>query len=192
MQNQPLVRFKELLGEAERLGIRPHNAFALATAGNDRQPVVRMLLLKEVDDRGLVFYTNLASRKGRQLAENPCASACFWWEALKRQVRFEGLIELVDDRQADEYFASRPRGSQLGAWASRQSSEIASREELLAEFGSIEAKYKDAPVPRPPHWSGYRLLPERIEFWKEEPNRLHQRELYTRGNEGWKLTLLAP
>jgi pyridoxamine 5'-phosphate oxidase len=192
MQKQPLLRFKELLAEAERLGIYPHNAFALATAGTDRQPSVRMLLLKEVDDRGLVFYTNLASRKARELTANPRASACFWWEPLKRQVRFEGRVELVSEQQADEYFASRPRGSQLGAWASRQSSAIRSREELLAEFASVEAKYKDAAVPRPAHWSGYRLVPERIEFWKEAPNRLHQRKLYTRDGEGWKLTLLAP
>jgi pyridoxamine 5'-phosphate oxidase len=192
MQHQPLLQFKELLSQAERAGARPHNAFALATAGSDGQPAVRMLLLKEVDDRGLVFYTNLGSRKARQLGDNPRAAACFWWQALQRQVRFEGRVEAISESQADEYFASRPRGSQLGAWASRQSSAISAREELLAAFASMEAKYKDAPVPRPPFWSGYRLVPELIEFWKEEPDRLHQRQLYTRDAGGWQLALLAP
>lgn len=192
MNSDPIARFSELLAQAAELGIVPHNAAAFATTGKDLQPTVRMLLLKDVDDRGLVFYTNLESRKGRQLNENPRGSACFWWAELRQQVRFEGSVEVVSEREADEYFASRPRGSQIGAWSSRQSTVLSSREELMASAASFAAKYKDRNVPRPPHWSGYRLIPARIEFWREEPDRLHQRELYTRENAGWTITLLAP
>lgn len=192
MTNDPISRFKELLAQAEQSGLSPHNAAALATAGKDLEPTVRMVLLKDVDDRGFVFYTNLESRKARQLADNPRASLCFWWPKLKRQVRIEGGIELVSNQEADEYFASRPRGSQIGAWASHQSSELSSREELLAAVALLTEKYKDRAVPRPPRWSGYRLAPERIEFWKEQPDRLHERELYIRQPVGWKITLLAP
>jgi pyridoxamine 5'-phosphate oxidase len=192
MTNDPIARFKELLAQAEQSGLSPHNAAALATAGKDPEPTVRMVLLKDVDDRGFVFYTNLESRKARQLAENPRASLCFWWPQLKRQVRVEGVIQLASDREADEYFASRPRGSQIGAWASHQSSELSSREELLAAVALLTEKYKDRAIPRPPRWSGYRLAPERIEFWKEQPDRLHERELYIRQPVGWKITLLAP
>jgi pyridoxamine 5'-phosphate oxidase len=192
MNNQPIVRFKEWLAQAEQLGIQTYNAAAVATAGDDLQPTVRMLLLKEIDERGFVFYTNLNSRKARQLRDNPRASACFWWAQMQRQVRVEGRIEIVNDREADEYFASRPRGSQISAWASHQSSELSSRDELLAAVTLFSAKYKDQPVPRPPHWSGYRLVPERIEFWKEQADRLHEREVYSLQPNGWKLTLLAP
>jgi pyridoxamine 5'-phosphate oxidase len=192
MNSDPILRFKELLAQAAQLGIVPYNAAAFATTGKDLQPTVRMLLLKDVDDRGLVFYTNLESRKGRQMNDNPRASACFWWPQLRQQVRFEGAVELVSERQSDEYFASRPLGSQIGAWASRQSSELSSREELIAAAASFAAKYKDQTVPRPPYWSGYRLLAERIEFWREQPDRLHDRELYTRQADGWRIRLLAP
>jgi pyridoxamine 5'-phosphate oxidase len=192
MSNNPITRFKELLADAEQLGIQTCNAAAFATGGDDLQPTVRMLLLKHVDERGFVFYTNLNSRKARQLTDNPRASACFWWVQLKRQVRVEGRIELVSDREADEYFASRPRGSQIGAWASQQSSELSSRDELLAALNTLAAKYQGQPVPRPPYWSGYRLVPERIEFWREQPDRLHEREVYTRQPNGWKVGLLAP
>ena len=192
MTSDPIARFKELLVQAEQLGIQPHNAAALATAGADRQPTVRMVLLKDVDDAGFVFYTNLESRKARQLAETPNASVCFWWAQLKRQVRVEGRTELVSDREADQYFATRPRGSQIGAWVSHQSSEITSRDDLVDAAQRLAAKYDSQAVPRPPFWSGYRLLPQRIEFWKEQPDRLHDRELYTRQADGWKLTLLAP
>ena len=192
MNSDPIARFKRLLTQAEQLGIQLHNAAALATTGDDRQPTVRMVLVKHVDERGLVFYTNLESRKARQLSDNPLAAACFWWAQLKRQVRIEGRVELVSDREADEYFASRPRGSQISAWASRQSSELSSRDELFAAVAALTAKHEGQTVPRPPDWSGYRLVPERIEFWKEQPERLHERELYTRQEDGWKITLLAP
>jgi len=192
MSDNPIQRFKELLAQAEKLGIELHNAFALATAGIELDTTVRMVLLKEIDARGLVFYTNLQSLKANQMTENPRASACFWWPQLKRQVRFEGRVELVSDQEADEYFASRPRGSQIGAWASPQSRELTSRQELLDAVEAMTEKFKDQPVPRPPYWSGYRLVPERIEYWKEQPNRLHEREVYTRQTDGWKFTLLAP
>jgi pyridoxamine 5'-phosphate oxidase len=192
MTSDPIARFKELLVQAEQLGIQPHNAAALATAGDDRQAAVRMVLLKDVDDAGFVFYTNLESRKAHQLAESPHASLCFWWAQLKRQVRVEGRTELVSDSEADQYFATRPRGSQIGAWVSHQSSEITSRDDLVDAAQQLAAKYDGQPVPRPPFWSGYRLVPQRLEFWKEQPDRLHDRELYTRQADGWKLTLLAP
>ncbi len=192
MSNDPIARFKELLAQAGQLGVEPHNAGALATAGNDRQPTARMGLLKDVDGAGCVFYTNLQSPKARQLTDNPRASLCFWWAQLKRQVRIDGRIELVSDREANEYFASRPRGSQIGAWASQQSSELASREELMTAVATLTAKYQGQSLPRPPNWSGYRLVPDRIEFWKDQPDRLHERELYTREGSGWKVTLLAP
>lgn len=192
MSNDPIARFKELLVQAEQAGLPPHNAAALATAGDDRQPTARMVLLKDVDEAGFVFYTNLESRKARQLADNPRASLCFWWPQLKRQVRVEGRIELVSDRDADDYFADRPRGSQIGAWASQQSSKLSSRADLIAAVELLTTKYQDQPVPRPPYWSGYRLVPDRIEFWKDQPDRLHERELYTREKNGWTITLLAP
>ena len=192
MNSDPILRFRELLAQAAQLGIVPYNAAAFATTDKDLRPTVRMLLLKDVDDRGLVFYTNLESRKGRQMDGNPRASACFWWPQLRQQVRFEGAVELVSERESDEYFASRPRGSQIGAWASRQSSELPSREELIAAAVSFAGKYKDRTVSRPPYWSGYRLLVERIEFWREQPDRLHDRELYTRQADGWIIRLLAP
>ena len=192
MTNDPIARFKSLLAQAQHLGVELHNAAALATAGADGQPSARMVLLKHVDAAGFVFYTNLESRKGRQLVENPRASLCFWWPLLKRQVRIEGRAQLVDNGEADEYFASRPRGSQISAWASHQSGKLNSREELLSAVHALAAKYRDQPLPRPPFWSGYRLVPDRIEFWKEQPDRLHERELYTRNGIGWKTTLLAP
>ena len=192
MDNDPIIRFKEMLTRVEEMGIQPHNAAAFASTGTDLQPSVRMLLLKAVDHRGFVFYTHMNSRKSRQLTDNPRAAVCFWWPQLQQQVRIEGRVELVSDREADDYFAGRPRGSQIGAWASNQSSELSSREELVSTLAELTAQYRDKAVPRPPHWSGYRLIPERIEFWKEQPFRLHERELYTRQAAGWKVSLLAP
>lgn len=190
--DDPIIRFRKLLAQAEALGIQLHNAFALATAGKDLQPTVRMLLLKDVDDRGFVFYTNTQSRKASQINENPRASICFWWPQLQQQVRVEGRLESVSAAEADAYFATRPRGSQIAAWASNQSREISSRDELMAAVAALSAKYKEQPVPRPLHWSGYRLVPERIEFWADRPDRLHERWVYTWEGDGWKVVLLAP
>lgn len=188
----PIERFQALLAQAQQLGLVPHNAAALATSGNDGQPNVRMVLLKGVDDAGFVFYTNLESPKAEQLRENPRASLCFWWAQLKQQVRVEGKTELVGDHEADEYFASRPRGSQIGAWASHQSHELSSRAELITAVEQFTGKFAGQSVPRPPLWSGYRIVPDRIEFWTEQPDRLHDRELYTRQAGAWKITLLSP
>ena len=190
--DEPIIRFRELLARAEGVGIPLPNAAAFATAGKDLQPTVRMLLLKDVDDRGFVFYTNMRSPKAAQINENRRASICFWWPQLQQQVRVEGRLESVGDAEADAYFATRPRGSQIAAWASNQSRELSSRDELMSAVAAYTAKYKDQPVPRPPHWSGYRLVPERMEFWADRPDRLHERWLYTWEGDGWKVVLLAP
>ncbi|MEE9271637.1 MAG: pyridoxamine 5'-phosphate oxidase [Candidatus Krumholzibacteria bacterium] len=192
MIKDPIARFKEVLSQAEAAGIVLPNAAAFATVGKESQPTVRMLLLKDADDSGFVFYMNMRSPKARQMEENALASACFWWPALEQQVRVEGSVEAVSDEEADDYFATRPRGSQIGAWASDQSSELSSRDELITAVKAVEDKYGDQPIPRPPHWSGYRLVPQRIEFWVGKQDRLHERYLYTRREDGWAISLLAP
>ncbi|MFQ5511224.1 MAG: pyridoxamine 5'-phosphate oxidase [Candidatus Krumholzibacteriia bacterium] len=192
MHDDPIARFKDALSRAEKSGIELPNAAAFATSGKDARPTVRMLLLKEADREGFVFYMNMNSPKARQLRDNARASACFWWPALQEQVRVEGSVEAVSNDEADSYFATRPRGSQIGAWASDQSSELASRDELIHAVEAVTARYGEGPVPRPPHWSGYRLVPECIEFWVGKPDRLHERELYTRDGEDWRIVLLAP
>lgn len=169
-----------------------HNAMCLATAGKSGFPSARMMLLKGVDERGFVFYTNVKSRKGRELRENPCASLCFWWPHLEEQIRIEGKVEPVSDAEADQYFATRPRGSQLGAWVSEQSAPLPSRVNFLAAVAKMAARYLGRKVPRPPHWSGFILSPEKIEFWHGRPDRLHHRELYTRHGVGWQKQLLYP
>lgn len=173
-------------------GIPEPTAFALATVGPGNRPSVRIMLLKAADSRGFVFYTNTLSRKGGELGAVDRAAMCFWWGALARQVRIEGRIEPVTADEADAYFASRPRGSQIGAWASTQSKPLASREELLTAVERVEAQYAGGPVPRPPHWSGYRLIPDRMEFWYGREDRLHERFEYTLENGGWKERILSP
>jgi pyridoxamine 5'-phosphate oxidase len=179
---EPFRRFLDLLSQATALSrerIPEPTAFALATCGNGR-PSVRMLLLKHADERGFVFYTNFESRKGRELLANPNAAMCFHWQPMEIQVRVEGRATPVEGAEADAYFASRGRGSQIGAWASQQSRTIA------------EKRFEGGPVSRPPYWSGFRLSPERIEFWKGMPNRLHRRELYTLRDNEWKVEVLFP
>jgi pyridoxamine 5'-phosphate oxidase len=167
-------------------------AFALATVGTDGRPSVRMLLLKEASHAGFVFYTNYGSRKGRDLLARPFAAICFHWQALDRQVRVEGGVERVSDEEADAYFATRQRGSQLGAWASRQSEPMGDPAELGRRYAEVEARFTGGSVPRPPFWSGFRLLPERLEFWIGQPSRLHVRHLYSRDGEGWRVQTLYP
>jgi pyridoxamine 5'-phosphate oxidase len=190
----PFDQFQEWMAEAEKAEPKDPNAMIVATATPDGRPSARAILLKGVDDRGFVFYTNLESRKGREALEHPAVALCFWWPPLEAQIRFEGRAERVPEDEADAYFATRPRGSQLGAWASHQSQPLASREEIEARLAELTERFEGMPVPRPPHWSGLRVRPLAVEFWKNRPNRLHQRELYTRQKPGapWFMTLLNP
>ncbi|HET6347589.1 MAG TPA: pyridoxamine 5'-phosphate oxidase [Candidatus Krumholzibacteria bacterium] len=187
-----ISRFEEHLDLARQQNLVEPTAFSLATVSREGRPSVRIMLLKGTDSRGFVFYTNTLSRKGRELGDTPRAAMCFWWGALARQVRVEGSIERVSDAEADAYFASRPRGSQIGAWASKQSSALGSREELLAAVARIEEQYAGKPVPRPPHWTGFRVLPDAIEFWYGRENRLHERLQYTLEGEVWTERILSP
>jgi pyridoxamine 5'-phosphate oxidase len=191
----PIARFGLLLEAARRLGpeqLPEPTAFALATVGADGRPSVRMLLLKDASTAGFVFYTNLESRKGRELLAHPAGAMCFHWPPLDRQVRVEGSVDQVSDEEADAYFATRARGSQLSAWASRQSEPMGNPGELGRRFAEVEARFAGAPVPRPPYWSGFRLVPESVEFWISQPSRLHIRHLYTRDADGWRIGSLYP
>jgi len=188
----PLEQFARWFEEARAAPILEPNGMTLATVDASGQPSARTVLLKGIDRRGLAFYTNLESRKARELAANPKAALLFWWPAQGRQVRFEGVIERVDDAEADAYFASRPRGSQIGAWASAQSTVVADRAALEAAEREIAARFEGGAVPRPPFWGGFRLVPERVEFWQGRLNRLHDRLRYTRRGDGWELERLAP
>jgi pyridoxamine 5'-phosphate oxidase len=188
----PLEQFTRWFDEACKAPLQEPNAMTLATVDAAGQPAARTVLLKGIDRRGLTFYTNLDSRKARELAVNPLAALLFWWPPHARQVRFEGAIEPVEAAEADAYFATRPRGSQIGAWASAQSSVIADRAAVEAAEQEMAARFADRPVPRPPFWGGYRLVPERVEFWQGRSNRLHDRLRYTRDAGCWQIERLAP
>lgn len=188
----PFALFEEWMREAEASEINDANAMTLATATADGAPSARMVLLKGIDDRGFVFYTNLDSRKGGELAANPRAALCFHWKSLRRQVRVTGAVEPVSGEDADAYFKSRPRGSRIGAWASRQSHPLASRRELIAEVARHTARFGLGDIPRPSHWSGFRVVPDTIEFWRDRPFRLHDRLVYSRVAEGWRTKRLFP
>jgi len=191
--SDPIALFDTWLREARQAGVPLPESMALATVAPGGQPSVRMVLLKHADSDGFVFYTNLNSRKAADLKANPRAALCFHWPELGRQVRVEGSVTPVSGAEADAYFATRPRESQLGAWASRQSSVLASREELELRFSRAGLEYQGRDVPRPPFWSGCRLRPAQIEFWKELPNRLHDRVLYIRALAGgWAAQRLYP
>jgi pyridoxamine 5'-phosphate oxidase len=192
---EPFARFSALLAEAVALGserIQEPTAFALGSIDESGQPSVRIVLLKAVDERGFVFYTNYESRKGRELREQRKAAMCFHWQPMERQVRVEGDVTEVSAEEADEYFASRARGSQIGAWASLQSQPIASPGDLEARVAEVERRYAGAVVPRPPHWSGFRIVPRRIEFWHGMPSRLHERNVYVKDGDGWRTEVLYP
>lgn len=189
-----LHTFADLLEQAKQsIDPEPH-AMTVATVGRDGRPAARTVLLKAFDERGFVFYTNFNSRKGRQLAANPQAALLFHWKHLREgvQVKLEGTVEPVSAEEADAYFASRPRGSQIGAWASLQSQPLAAREQFDQRYAEYEKQYADMPVPRPPHWSGFRVVPERIEFWYGAAFRLHERQCYERSNGVWSQRMLYP
>lgn len=190
--DDPFEIFDMWLAEAEASEPRDATAMTLATVGEDGMPSARMVLLKGVDERGFVFYTNLESCKGRQLSVNPKAALLFYWKSKNRQIRLEGEVEAVTDAEADAYFASRPRDSRIGAWASAQSRPLAGRFELEKEVAKYALKYAVGGVPRPPHWSGFRLKPRRIEFWQEGTFRLHDRLVYYRDDDSWRTERLYP
>jgi pyridoxamine 5'-phosphate oxidase len=189
----PLQQFRSWLNQALEAGLLEPNAMTLATATTEGKPTARMVLLKDFDSRGFVFYTNYESRKGHELAENPWAALVFWWAELERQVRIEGSVVKVSAQESDAYFYSRPWGSRLGAWASAQSQVLCDRKVLEQRLQELEDHYKDREVPRPPHWGGYRLQPTVIEFWQGRPNRLHDRLCYQLTVEGnWVIERLSP
>jgi pyridoxamine 5'-phosphate oxidase len=191
----PITRFIGLLDQARAIDrkILPEpTAFALATADEQGRPSVRIVLLKDVDERGFVFYTNYESRKGRELLATRRAALCFHWMPLEVQVRVEGAVSTVTDEEADAYFASRPRGSQIGAWASTQSRTLSRRADLEARVRQYENEYEGKSVVRPKHWSGFRVAPDRIEFWKGMPSRLHEREVFHREGTAWRMEMLFP
>ncbi len=191
--DNPIDTFLSWLDDARQSEPDVHTAMTLATADRSGRPSARMVLLKEADARGFVFYTNAESRKGEDLAANPHASLVFHWKSLKRQVRIDGTVEQVTDEEADTYFATRPRGSQIAAWASDQSRPITSRLELERRMVSYTARFGAGAVPRPPHWTGYRVVPSRIEFWQNRAFRLHERTVYTLADGGrWQVEHLFP
>lgn len=193
MTKNPIVQFQHWLEDAKKNpAITEPTAMSVATATPDGAPSVRILLLKEVDDRGFVFYTNLESRKSAELKQNHLASLCFYWMPLERQVRVEGHVELVSDKQADSYFASRARDSQIGAWSSKQSQVLPARNDLLQAISNNIARFEGGEVPRPAHWSGWRLVPSSIEFWQQGDFRLHERELFTKNGSSWESVNLYP
>ncbi len=189
---EPIDLFHAWFAEARDSEPNDANAMALASVGADGMPSVRMVLLKGADAEGFVFYTNFESRKGIELRAHPQAALCFHWKSLRRQVRIEGAVETVSDAEADAYFATRARGSQIGAWASEQSRPMAGKAELLKRVGAFTARFAVGKVARPPHWSGFRLRPRRCEFWQNGQFRLHDRLVYCREGAGWRTEILYP
>ncbi len=191
-ENEPFTLFSKWFTEAEAAEPDNPNAMALATVDAQGLPNVRIILLKEFGPKGFVFYTNLESAKGTELTATPKAAIVLYWKSLNRQIRVRGNIECVSAEEADAYFSSRPREAQLGAWASKQSHPLESRSALEKEIAKVAAHHATASVPRPPHWSGFRLVPLSIEFWADRPFRLHDRLLFTRNDAGWTKTQLYP
>lgn len=190
--SDPIGLFREWLADATQREPNDPTAMAVATVSPEGQPSVRMVLLKGVDEQGFVFYTNLDSQKAHELSANPRASLLFHWKSLRRQVRIDGMVSAVSDADADAYFATRPRGAQIGAWASRQSHSLESRFALEKRVAEYTAKFGLGTIPRPKFWSGYRVAPQRIEFWQDKPFRLHDRLVFVRDGDAWRTDKLYP
>lgn len=192
-EKNPFEWFSGWLADAKaHPQIKEPTAMCLSSVGNDGKPSSRMVLLKEHDERGFVFYTNFESRKGQQISSNPNVALCFYWMALDRQVRIEGVAQQVSDEEADAYFASRPRESRIGAWASKQSRPLSGRTELVKAVAAQGLKFGLGEIPRPPYWSGWRVVPHYIEFWQQVEFRLHDRDTFTRVGEAWETGKLYP
>ena len=191
-ENEPYALFGSWLDDAGKSEPNDPNALALATVDETGLPNVRMVLLKGFDERGFVFYTNFESAKGREILGSMKAAMCFHWKSLRRQVRVRGPVEIVTDAEADAYYATRPRGSRIGAWASKQSRPLESRFALEKAVAEYTLRYPVGDIPRPAHWSGFRIAPQAIEFWHDRPFRLHDRMLFTRSGAGWEKTRLYP
>lgn len=192
--NDPIYLFQSWRKEAEKAEINDPDAMALATCSKTGQPSVRMVLLKQIDDKGFKFHTNKESKKGNDLLENPYAALCFHWKSLRKQVRVEGKIKLTTEKESDEYFSNRPYERQIGAWASQQSRPLESRDHLESKIAELQEQYpRQSNVPRPNYWIGYRLVPQTIEFWWDNPDRLHDRLQYTKDKQGnWSFQRLYP
>lgn len=191
LPGEPLMLIREWLDRATQAGLPEPNAMAVATVGTNGTPSVRLVLCKGIDDRGVVFYTNYKSRKARDLDTNRAASLVFPWHPIGRQVRVEGRAERVSAAESDAYFATRPRGAQLSAWASKQSDVVPSRRDLEARVAELDKTYPGE-VPRPPYWGGFRVVPSRVEFWQARPDRLHDRFVFQRAGDGWSVVRLQP
>jgi pyridoxamine 5'-phosphate oxidase len=192
VDRDPIRQFERWFADAAAARVPEPNAMTLSTATRDGVPSARIVLLKGVDANGFAFYTDYRSRKGAELAENPLAALTFLWKEIERQVRITGSVSRVSTHESEAYFRTRPPGSRLGAWASHQSAVLASREELEARVQDVAVRFPDGDVPLPPHWGGFRVAPDEIEFWQGRPDRLHDRLLYRRGENGWVISRLSP